>query len=1085
MPANGQEIAKAYVQVLPTTKGIQAQLTEQLGGPAEKAAGGMRASFLGAIGGVKQAITALPFAALCKSAVDVGQAFDASMSSVYSLMSSANGGLGLTAQQMQTLEDRAREMGAATQFSAKDAAEAMGFMALAGWDTQQVYDAIPDVLNLAAAAGMNLGEASDIVTDYMSAFSNSALTAAQMSDMLAYAQANSNTTVTQLAEAYRNCAATMNAAGQSAHTTTAMLEGMANQGYKGAQAGTALTAIQRDLTAKMKRGTVTLNKQKIAIKDEQGNYRDMIDIMRDVEKATEGMGDAEKAAALKKIFTADSIKGVNLLLNEGIDKIAGYKEELEGSAGSAKKMADILNDNLAGDLKVLKSGFEEMQLSLAKALTPALRAVTQGATDLLAKFNGLPEPMKKIVFGAAGVFSALGPLKLLLPVIKTALAGVNWPLTLLAGGFALAASKSERFQAFLGNLKEAVSLFFQTLEAGGTPMDAFKTAFTKLFGEGAWQTAEGVISTVQGAVSTLSGAFTNAVDGLGTFLGKLMDGEGISAAWEAAKAKFGEFDWAGMASSALESIQAGLGTFGEWLSGMFQTAKENLSTVDWNGVGQAIHDGAVSFLTAGGAWLSAKFEDAKTAVSNIPWAEIGTAILDGVKSVFDAGGQFLAGLFGFGKDAVITMPWSGIGTAIKDGAIGLLDAAGSFLSAPFEAAKTAISGMEWSGIGTAIKDGAIGLLDAAGSFLSAPFEAAKTAISQITWSGVGTAIKDGITTSLTGLQDLLTGPFTAAFDAISSIDWGGVGSTILSGLQGALDGIASIAGGLWEGVKNLFGGQDENPAVDFTQGVEQAMTQAQPVLEASAQALGESATTALNQQFSEEDGRALFGQLANGIRMAALEADFTADIQGVVTQIRTQLETVPLWGETGGLIASGVSKGMGEKKKEISAKAKELAQAAKDKLRAEIGASGSKFKVYGRDIASGIASGIRDNKGEISSALVSAVMDALGDVRKLTGTHSPSRLFAEKLGRWFPAGTAVGIREHAQLVVRAMEDMASRAAQVRAGAAWFPAEGAALAASPGGFTQNLTVNSPRALSPWEVARQTRNATRQLAQSLRG
>ena len=1047
MPANGQEIAKAYVQVLPTTKGIKAQLTEQLGGPAEKAAGGMRASFLGAIGGVKQAITALPFAALCKSAVDVGQAFDASMSSVYSLMSSANGGLGLTAQQMQTLEDRAREMGAATQFSAKDAAEAMGFMALAGWDTQQVYDAIPDVLNLAAAAGMNLGEASDIVTDYMSAFSNSSLTAAQMSDMLAYAQANSNTTVTQLAEAYRNCAATMNAAGQSAHTTTAMLEGMANQGYKGAQAGTALTAIQRDLTAKMKRGTVTLNKQKIAIKDEQGNYRDMIDIMRDVEKATEGMGDAEKAAALKKIFTADSIKGVNLLLNEGIDKIAGYKEELEGSAGSAKKMADILNDNLAGDLKVLKSGFEEMQLSLAKALTPALRAVTQGATDLLAKFNGLPEPMKKIVFGAAGVFSALGPLKLLLPVIKTALAGVNWPLTLLAGGFALAASKSERFQAFLGNLKEAVSLFFQTLEAGGTPMDAFKTAFTKLFGEGAWQTAEGVISTVQGAVSTLSGAFTNAVDGLGTFLGKLMDGEGISAAWEAAKAKFGEFDWAGMASSALESIKAGLGTFGEWLSGMFQTAKENLSTVDWNGVGQAIHDGAVSFLTAGGAWLSAKFEDAKTAVSNIPWAEIGTAILDGVKSVFDAGGQFLAGLFGFGKDAVITMPWSGIGTAIKDGATGLLDAAGSFLSAPFEAAKTAISG--------------------------------------ITWSGVGTAIKDGITTSLTGLQELLTGPFTAAFDAISTIDWGGVGSTILSGLQGALDGIASIAGGLWEGVKNLFGGQEENPAVDFTQGVEQAMTQAQPVLEASAQALGESATTALNQQFSEEDGRALFGQLANGIRMAALEADFTADIQGVVTQIRTQLETVPLWGETGGLIASGVSKGMGEKKKEISAKAKELAQAAKDKLRAEIGASGSKFKVYGRDIASGIASGIRDNKGEISSALVSAVMDALGDVRKLTGTHSPSRLFAEKLGRWFPAGTAVGIREHAQLVVRAMEDMASRAAQVRAGAAWFPAEGAALAASPGGFTQNLTVNSPRALSPWEVARQTRNATRQLAQSLRG
>lgn len=324
------------------------------------------------------------------SVVNTGMKFESSMSEVAAIS-------GATEDELAMLESTAREFGSSTQFSASEAADALKYMSLAGWDANTSVSALGGVLDLAAASGMELGQASDLVTDYLSAFGMEANQSAYFADMLAYAQSNSNTTAEALGEAYKNCAANLNAAGQDIETTTALLSVMADQGLKGSEAGTALNAVMRDMTAKMKDGAIAIGDTKVQVMDANGNYRDMTDILKDVEAATEGMGDAERAAALSATFTADSTKGLNLIMNAGVDKAEAFKEALRGSEGAASEMALTMNDNLEGNLKTLNSNFEELQLKLYDAVQPALNVVVEVMNGLATAANWVMENLDWIM----------------------------------------------------------------------------------------------------------------------------------------------------------------------------------------------------------------------------------------------------------------------------------------------------------------------------------------------------------------------------------------------------------------------------------------------------------------------------------------------------------------------------------------------------------------------------------------------------------------------------------------------------------------------------------------------------------------
>ena len=309
----------------------------------------------------------------CGQVVEIGKTFESSMSKVSALS-------GATGEDLATLEAKARELGATTTFSASQAADALGYMALAGWDTQQMLDGVGSVLTLAQAGEMELAAASDLVTDYLSAFNMEASETARMVDVLAYAQANANTTVEGLGMAFKNCAANANAAGMDVETTSAAIAMMANQGLKGSEAGTALNAVLRDMTAKMEDGAIAIGDQSIAVMDAEGNYRDFTDILRDVQAATDGMGEAEKAAALQNTFTADSIKGLNLMLNAGADEMSGFREELYGCAGTAEETAKTMTDNLGGDIAAMGSALEELSLKIYDYLQEPLRSAVQFIT---------------------------------------------------------------------------------------------------------------------------------------------------------------------------------------------------------------------------------------------------------------------------------------------------------------------------------------------------------------------------------------------------------------------------------------------------------------------------------------------------------------------------------------------------------------------------------------------------------------------------------------------------------------------------------------------------------------------------------
>ena len=280
---------------------------------------------------------------------------------------------------------------------------------------------------------MDLADASQVVTDNISSFELEAESAMHIADMMAYAQANSSTTAAELGEAYKNCGANMNAAGQDIETTTSMLESLANNGLRGSEAGTALAAVMRDMTSKMKDGKIAVGDTSVAVMDSAGNFRDMTDILKDVEGATDGMGDAQKQAALMSTFTSDSIKGLNMLLNTGADQVAGYEESLRNCSGAASDMADTMQDNLEGQLTILKSQLQELAISFGDLLMPAVRSIVSGLQGMVNVLNAMPDGVKRVIMIVALLAAALGPVLIIIGKTLSAIGTIMTWAPKLAG----------------------------------------------------------------------------------------------------------------------------------------------------------------------------------------------------------------------------------------------------------------------------------------------------------------------------------------------------------------------------------------------------------------------------------------------------------------------------------------------------------------------------------------------------------------------------------------------------------------------------------------------------------------------------
>lgn len=977
-----------------------------------------------------------------QAALQVGMNFDASMSNVYGLMSSLN----LSQAQMDALRDTAREMGATTKFSASEAADAMGYMALAGWDDAQVIAGIPGVLNLAAAANMDLAKASDIVTDTMTPFGMAAERAGEAADVFAYAQANSNTTVEALGEAMKYAAPTADAFGMTLQDTAAAMGVLANAGIKGSQGGTTLNAMLRDMKNNAKNGAIAIGKTKVALTNADGSYRSYAAIIRDIDKATSSMTASQRDAALGAIFGDESLKGILATLKQGPDALDAMTEGMYACGGAAADMAATMGDNLKGDLAILESGAQDMAIALSDWLMPAARGVVQGVTDLIGKFNALDDGTKNTIFRIGAMAAAAGPLLLSGGKVLTLLSGVNPLVVGLGAAAVLAYTHSDALQGMVAKLGDGVTAFGAALESGAGFTAAFSAGLTAAFGEEAAGKVLGAIEGIKTAISTVGDVLTTVTDAVGTFFGSLFDGEGLKQSWDNAAAVISGYDWTALGTSILSGVTGALDAAGEWLKNIFTAGLTAAKGVNWFELGTSIHDGIQSILDTAGGWLKSLFEAGKTAAGEISWADIGTAIWNGVTSVLDMAGSFLSGLFGLGKDsAIANVDWSAIGTAIWNGVTGVIDAAGSWLSSLFGFGKSAAEGLPWDEVGTAIQTGVGTVLDTAGSWLSAGFDAAKTYVAEIPWNEVGTAIQTGVGTVLDTAGTWLSSGFEAAKTAISGIDWGGVGSTISSGISGAIDGLAKLGSGIWDTITGWFGGGDEEKAKgdaktsggNLTTGMETGLTEGSAAVTTAATNAASSAMTAAAQTLTAESGTTItetwVGGMVTGI--ANQNPILTLGVQTLGDNAVTTA-TDTLTADAGKTIANSFMGGICSAVAVAGPILNVQMQTTAGDAAAKAGAALSYTQGYdiGVNMVRGITAGVRSTSGELYSQMVQMARTAVSRTKNALRIHSPSGVFADEVGAWIPGGVGEGVLSHADDALGPLEEVRASMVDTMTGA---------------------------------------------------
>lgn len=344
----------------------------------DKVKGGLVA--VGKMGAAALAATTTAVAGFGVASVKTGMDFDASMSNVAAIS-------GATGSDLESLRDKAKEMGATTQFSASEAADAMGYMAMAGWKTGDMLDGIGGIMSLAAASGEDLATTSDIVTDALTAFGLSAKDSGHFADVLAAASSNANTNVSMLGESFKYVAPVAGSMGYSAEDVSVALGLMANNGIKASQAGTALRTLMTNMAKPTKTMAGAMDTLGISLTDSEGNMKSFQEIMIDLRKGFAGLSEAEKANVAASLAGKEGMSGLLAIVNSSEADFDKLTDAIYNSNGAAAEMERVMNDNLAGDIKILKSAFESLQIAISDELSPTFREFVQFGAEGLSRLT--------------------------------------------------------------------------------------------------------------------------------------------------------------------------------------------------------------------------------------------------------------------------------------------------------------------------------------------------------------------------------------------------------------------------------------------------------------------------------------------------------------------------------------------------------------------------------------------------------------------------------------------------------------------------------------------------------------------------
>lgn len=321
-----------------------------------------------------------------------------------SMMSQVKAISGATGQAFDDLTAKAQEMGATTKFTATESAEAFNYMAMAGWKPQQMIDGISGIMSLAAASGEDLGTTSDIVTDALTAFGLQAGDAGHFADVLAQASANANTNVSMLGESFKYVAPVAGAMNYSVEDTSLALGLMANASIKGSMAGTALKTSLANMAAPTDSMAAAMDKYGISLTDSEGNMKSLRGVIDNLRGSLGGLSETEQTAAASTIFGKEAMAGMLAIINASEEDYNKLSTAIGNSKDAAEGMADTMLDNLKGSFTLMQSAIEGTENAFGKRLSPYLRGIAGGITDMMPEItDGINAVMDVVDDKIAGV----------------------------------------------------------------------------------------------------------------------------------------------------------------------------------------------------------------------------------------------------------------------------------------------------------------------------------------------------------------------------------------------------------------------------------------------------------------------------------------------------------------------------------------------------------------------------------------------------------------------------------------------------------------------------------------------------------
>lgn len=784
--------------------------------------------------GKKVSVASAAVSGMGVASVKTAADFESAMSQVQATMGITKDSIsavdGQSVNTMDTLSDLAKQMGAETAFSASKCAEALNYLALAGYDTQQMVDTLPTVLNLAAAGSIDLASASDMVTDAMSALGMGTSEANTMVDQMAKTASTTNTSVAQLGEGILTIGATAKSIkGGTAELNTA-LGILANNGIKGAEGGTHLRNVILSLQNPTDKAAACMKKLGVDVYDSQGNMRSLNDILGDLNTSMDGMTSAEKTNIISYIFNKTDLASVNSLLANTGETWDGLQNSIANSAVAAQHMADTQLDNLSGQLTILKSALEGLAISIGEALMPMVKNIVSKIQTFVDWLNNLDDGTKQVIVKIGLFVAALGPALVVLgnvvskvgvamqafskfglkvtsliskagglsgvmSKVGTAIMDINpvviaivAAIAVLVGAFVHLWNTNEEFRdkviAIWERIKSIFSGFAQgitdRLNALGFDFENFTDVVSTVWNNLCNFLApvfEGVFAQIANILEGVLGVITGLLDVfIGVFTGNW------SQAWEGVKGIFSSI-W-NFIKDTFTNYMNVIRSVADVVLGWFGTS--------WNEMWTSIKDFFVSLWTGIVTFFTGLWEGIKNTVQ--------TAIMF-IASILEAAFEIITLPFRFiwenCKEIIIAV-WDAISEKISTG----INAISAVINTVLNAIKTVFTTV-WNAIKTVVTT----VVNSIKTVITTVFNAIKSVATTV-WNGIKAAITtvvDGIKSKVTSVFNSVKSTVSSVFNGIKSTAisvWNGIKSAITTPIEAAKNKVKSVV----DAIKGFFSG---------------------------------------------------------------------------------------------------------------------------------------------------------------------------------------------------------------------------------------------------------------------------------------